>query len=356
MKPAELRNLIEDRLKEGKPFAVYRKPDSKAIVAWFCDSALEAKSSDLSEPGFVFAPFSSGKDSILFLSASSEVFKIPFEPLDWESSGSLSNQLNKDSLIDKSRHVNLVQKAVDAIVNGEAKKIVVSRREEVAEIPIDAYTVFMRLASLYPRAFSYIWYHPDSGLWTGATPETLVRAEDESFVTMSLAGTQRWVENQETRWGEKELEEQQMVTDLIREELGSMLERVEGPYTQRAGHLLHLRSDLHGSLGENETVSSLVKRLHPTAAVCGLPRNRALDFIELNEDYSRDFYTGYLGEMNFPDPGSAHLFVNLRCMQLLPAEKKAHIYVGGGITSSSAPEKEWEETRAKSETMKRVFS
>lgn len=356
MKPAELRNLIQDRLNDRKPFAVYRKPDSNVIVAWLCDSALIARNSDLSEPGLVFAPFSSDKDSILFLSTSSEVINIPFEPSDWESSGSLSNHLNEDSLIEKSRHVNLVQKAVEAIVNGEAKKIVISRREEVGEILLDPFTVFTRLASLYPRAFSYIWYHPESGLWSGATPETLVRAEDESFVTMSLAGTQRWVENQEAQWGEKEREEQQMVTDLIREELGSMLQRVEGPYTQRAGHLLHLRSDLHGRLDGNETVSSLVKRLHPTAAVCGLPRNRALEFIELNEGYSRDFYTGFLGEMNYPNPGSAHLFVNLRCMQLFPAEKKAHIYVGGGITSSSAPEKEWEETQAKSETMKRVFS
>jgi len=356
MKEVELRNLIKDRLRERKPFAFYRKPDSSEIVVWLCDSAQVGKSSGLSEPGFVFAPFSSQQDSILFSSASSEVIKIPFEPLDWESSGSLSNQLNEGSPKDKSSHLELVQKALDAIVVGEAKKIVVSRREEVRGISLDPFTVFIRLASLYPRAFTYIWYHPLHEIWTGATPETLVRVEDKSFVTMSLAGTQRWVENQETRWGEKELEEQQMVTDLIREELGSMLEGVEGPYTQRAGHLLHLRSDLHGNLYGNETVSDLVKRLHPTAAVCGLPRDRALDFIELNEGYSRDFYTGFLGEMDFPSSGSAHLFVNLRCMQLFPEEKKALIYVGGGITSSSAPEKEWEETRAKSETMKRVFS
>ncbi len=100
----------------------------------------------------------------------------------------------------------------------------------------------------------------------------------------------------------------------------------------------------------------MIRRLHPTAAICGLPRQKAFEFIRMYEGYSRQYYTGFLGEVNYPEPGSTSLMVNLRCMQLFPKEKKAWVYVGGGITSSSLPEKEWEETQAKSETMKRVFS
>ena len=186
--------------------------------------------------------------------------------------------------------------------------------------------------------------------------ETLVEIEERAFLTMSLAGTQRYHENEKVAWGQKELEEQRLVTDQIRKELGSMLDHVGEPFTQQAGHLLHLRTNIRGRLQEDNLLSDLISRLHPTAAICGLPREQALEFIQRNEGYSREYYSGFLGEVHYPVSGSAHLFVNLRCMQLFPDAKQAWVYVGGGITASSQPEKEWEETRAKSETMKRVFS
>ena len=135
-----------------------------------------------------------------------------------------------------------------------------------------------------------------------------------------------------------------------------MLRTVGEPYTQRAGHLLHLRTDIDGEMTGAEDLAELIQKLHPTAAICGLPRKEALRFIQNKENYSRDYYTGFMGELNAPMQGESNLFVNLRCMQLFPKEQKAWIYVGGGITASSDPEREWQETQAKSETMKRVFS
>ena len=357
MKINELKTLLEERLRDKHPFVTYRKPGTDSFVTWICDSPEFVTRSGLSEKGFVFSPFDSGLDSIFFPAGTSQVFRTPVELTKWNSPVTLNNPdgwaLEKT---DRDSHVDLVRKAVKEIRFGKSEKIVVSRKEEIRDITFDPVEVFMRLARSYPQAYSYIWCHPDTGIWAGSTPETLVEVEDLTFVTMSLAGTQRYHGDENVTWGEKELEEQRMVTDLIREELGSLLEYVGEPFTQRAGHLLHLRTDLRGSLKKDKNLSDLISRLHPTAAICGLPRKEALEFIQLHEGYSREYYTGFLGEVNFPVTGSAHLFVNLRCMQMFPNQKKAWIYVGGGITASSEPEKEWEETRAKSETMKRVFS
>ncbi|MEM6517510.1 MAG: chorismate-binding protein, partial [Bacteroidota bacterium] len=112
--------------------------------------------------------------------------------------------------------------------------------------------------------------------------------------------------------------------------------------------------------------------LHPTPAVCGFPKLDAKQFILENENYNRQYYTGFLGELNFKNrrtrntnrrnvENSAYgsfrlesdLFVNLRCMQIIKNE--AHIYVGGGVTRDSTPEKEWEETTNKAATMMDVL-
>ena len=107
----------------------------------------------------------------------------------------------------------------------------------------------------------------------------------------------------------------------------------------------------------NPTLKTLIRALHPTPAVCGLPRENAKQFILENEQYNRSFYTGFLGELNFQKnktvSESSSLFVNLRCMNII--DKKVSIFVGGGITKDSNAKKEWEETVSKSKVMKRVL-
>jgi len=356
MNTSELRTLLKDRLRDKNAFVTYRKPGSNTLVTWVCHAPEFKSRFDLSEPGFVFSPFESDHDAVLFPSQASAVIRSPIDPETWSSPAAILNSDTTDSEEARIRHIDLVRRTVEEIRSGKAEKIVVSRKEEIRNVQLDPISVFMRLVSLYPQAYSYIWFHPEVGLWTGASPETLVEVEKRAFVTMSLAGTQRYRDKEQVTWGEKELEEQRLVTDQIRKELGSMLDSVGEPFTERAGHLLHLRTDIRGSLHDDNLLSDLIRRLHPTAAICGLPRDRALEFIQRNEGYKREYYSGFLGEVHYPVSGSAHLFVNLRCMQLFHDAKQAWIYVGGGITASSRPEKEWEETQAKSETMKRVFS
>ena len=97
--------------------------------------------------------------------------------------------------------------------------------------------------------------------------------------------------------------------------------------------------------------------MHPTPAVCGLPRDLAKDFILENEDYDRSFYTGFLGELNINssklNKQKTELFVNLRCMSV--DDYKARIFVGGGVTKDSIAKKEWQETVSKTQTIKKVL-
>ena len=91
--------------------------------------------------------------------------------------------------------------------------------------------------------------------------------------------------------------------------------------------------------------------MHPTPAVCGLPKEAAKFFILQNEKYDRTYYSGFLGEIN--DDFDTELFVNLRCAKI--EKNVAQIYVGGGITKESNPEKEWLETHLKTNTIKSIL-
>ena len=125
---------------------------------------------------------------------------------------------------------------------------------------------------------------------------------------------------------------------------------VTKPFSVRAGNLIHLKSEVSGELDFNINLHKLIKILQPTPAVCGLPKEKTKNFILENENYKREFYTGFLGELNIAK--KSDLFVNLRCMQI--SNNIAQIYVGCGITKDSIPEKEFIETVNKSMTMKTI--
>ena len=97
--------------------------------------------------------------------------------------------------------------------------------------------------------------------------------------------------------------------------------------------------------------------MHPTPALCGLPKQEAKQFIIKNEGYSREFYSGFLGEINkdfeFNTAGKSDVFVNLRCMKL--DKNEAHLFIGGGITKESNPLNEFQETINKSQTIKKIL-
>ena len=146
--------------------------------------------------------------------------------------------------------------------------------------------------------------------------------------------------------------EQKMVSDYVVRTLSRFAGRVEvgEPYTVRAGNLLHLRSDFSFSMAEDGTygIGDIVDALHPTPAVCGLPKDEARTFILDNESADRSYYSGYAGPWGIKDLYA--LYVSLRCMEI--REGRCLMHAGGGLLTDSVEEKEWEETVAKMEAMR----
>ena len=256
--------------------------------------------------------------------------------------------------------IRMVAQAIAAIEQRHFHKVVPSRQKQVPlPVNFDLVHTFQQLCERYPTAFVSLFSIPGVGTWLGASPETLVHTKDNIFRTMALAGTQvgEGQHPREAIWRQKEIEEQAMVSRYIINCFKKIRLREfdeNGPKTVAAGNLLHLRTDFQVDMVATnfpELGSVMLELLHPTSAVCGMPREPALDFLQKHEGYDRAFYSGYLGPVNMENETS--IFVNLRCMQLLSQE--AVLYAGAGVTIDSNPEKEWQETEMKLQTLLNVL-
>lgn len=363
---------ITHQFEDVLPFVAYRKPGDFQLHSFYQETDEVYYLENFKESGFAFAPFDENQKGILIPETHTITCEYVFETISDEAN---EIEIPKEGQGDRDTHVVLVQKGITHIKENRLKKVVLSRKRTFPKTIDNPIAVFKKLLHTYTNAFVYIWYHPKIGLWFGATPETLLSVENKRVHTMSLAGTQTYKEASEIIWGNKEVEEQQLVTDTIVSRLQSLVkEIIVGDVTNhRAGNLLHLKTAISAKLDTSQvTLQSIIKALHPTPAVCGLPVEDAKDFILENEGYDRSFYTGFLGELNIKRERTrsktrrnvenlayrsikkkTHLFVNLRCME--QTAKGVHVYIGGGITGASIPEAEWEETVHKLGTMGKVL-
>lgn len=253
--------------------------------------------------------------------------------------------------------VTLVADAINFIRSSGVAKVVVSRTA-YAPLPtgFDPTAMFAALCQQHPQAFVSLVAIPGVGTWLGASPEVLLTLDGSRLSTMALAGTQRKPEHgalEQVNWGRKEIIEQEMVSAYIRDFFrNAHVSQVEesGPRTVAAGQVVHLRTTFSAALPEPARLAlanRVLTELHPTSAVCGMPKRQALAFILAHEQYDRAFYSGFLGPVHMN--GCTELYVNLRCMQL--HANSASIYMGAGITADSNPTAEWRETALKSETI-----
>jgi len=341
------------QLAQNLPFVLYKKPNNANVIGLFQKSDSLFLVQDFTEKGFVFTSFD-GNQNIIIPENQSE---ISFVVYDKKKTDYLEEESDLTNEWDGTHFKKLVAKGIKAIENKEFKKVVLSRKETVDLVHFDLIQAFEKLVQWYPSTFVYCFFHPKVGIWLGATPEQLVKANGTSFRTMALAGTQKDKGFSEVFWEEKEKKEQQFVTDYIVETLNEPAAEitVSKPYSLKAGNIWHINTDISGVFNAGFRLQQVIRLLHPTPAVCGLPKDKAKAFILENENYDRTFYTGFLGELNCnfnTDSISSNLFVNLRCMEI--CDSQANLYVGCGITKDSVPEKEWQESVNKSVTMKRI--
>ncbi|SHL12668.1 chorismate-binding protein [Hymenobacter psychrotolerans] len=393
--PERLRQLVAFALHHRLPVALWRLPNADAVqlcLSFSAEAALIGLTPAL-EPtapaGFAFFPFrDTDHNPPLFLPAD-VVFDTEHPELlqvnedaegadtlapalrEWLHSAPASAQQAGPALAwhvspqpvphmaPQQEYAALVQRSVAAIGNGEVLKVVSSRAASQPLPPhFDALNAFGELTRRYPTAFCSLVSAPGAGTWLGATPEILAQVtQDGKFCTMALAGTQPLEPGHkpsEAIWRQKEIEEQALVARYVVscfKQLRLRDYQETGPRTVAAGEVLHLRTDFIVDLRKvpfPTLGTDMLRLLHPTSAVGGMPRQAALDFLEKHEGYDRAYYSGFLGPVNLPQPGASHLFVNLRCFQLRPTE--AILYAGTGLTIDSDPTREWQETELKLRT------
>ncbi|MEA3504946.1 MAG: chorismate-binding protein [Bacteroidota bacterium] len=344
-------------IKKNIPFASWRTPNEKNCKTIIANKAQKLKSPDFTSlKGFVASPFNFFTKKNLWL-LSPDYF---FENNNFDMS-SLFGFPDADSNPDKEIYYSSFDDYKKQFThfkklfaNNTLQKGVLSRiiKTETTHRG-NAEQLFKKLTESYPDAMVYIINIPGEGLWIGATPEPFIKTNNERYQTSSVAATQPFT-GKSIKWSEKEIEEQQIVTDYITgvlKKTGITDFTKQRPKTYRAGNVSHLKTDFTISKEIIKPhLNNFLHNLHPTPAVCGIPKQDAYNEILRTEHHNREFYTGFLGSVGMEE--DLQLFVNLRCMQIF--EKHSAVYVGGGLTSGSVLESEWRETEYKSASLLRI--
>lgn len=368
-------------INSGGSFAIWRKPKSSKLEFILDESDDTEKVSlnlEESAPGFLVHPFADQEDKKAWLIRASRYLSIDLDqPLDesqlpewiqnsteknllkrysqayFKTSKNKKNEISKSPQGEKTHFIQLVNLGIKAIKARELEKVVPARTKTISlSDEFDLGKSLMCMLKAYPNSFVNFFHLPEAGTWIGASPEILIETKGDWFHTMSLAGTQPAEgENplKTAAWTQKEIEEQALVSRYIVDCFKKIRLREyeeSGPKTVLAGTLLHLRSDFRVNMVETNFAqlgSVMLSLLHPTSAVCGMPRTQALQFLKNHEGLDRSFFAGFIGPVNINQETS--LYVNLRtaCIQ----SDTAVLYAGAGVTEDSDPEKEWEETELK---------
>lgn len=340
--------LIDELIRQGSTFAVFREPGQDAVV--IIQRTAELQPPQPGQRGFVLSPFDPidgpmrciRPDQVMDLAAGQPPSLGPALPSALCADGARPG-------LDREGYQRAVELAVAAIRAGRLQKVVLARTIEAPMAGITPGALFQAAMYSLPQAFVALTRTDPYGLWLGASPERLLTLRDENIEVDALAGTMAVDDapDDPAAWGAKEREEQAVVTRRVLvtlHEAGITHARAVGPRVKRAGPVAHLHTRISGRIGATGALD-LAARLHPTPAVGGSPTNEAIALIRQLEPRGRSLYAGYWGPV---DAGWARLYVNIRCMELFP--DSALLHVGAGITAGSDPQRECDEVERKART------
>jgi len=319
-----------------KNFIIYRKPDEENITQFNIEKVV-SESEFVKIGGFVMAPFDI-KSSALYFTGHETEYKAIQKPVE-------KTYLNKRK--DDVKYKSAIDSAISSVQNNALQKVVVSR-QILLDGKLNAREVFFDLLENQKNAFVYYLCLNDV-VYIGASPEVLIKKTGNTLNSASLAGTvAKSADGQFNPWTEKEYHEHKLVTETI----ANVYERhckkvlISDRGELSASNVKHLFQSITGELKKDQSLFQVLKELHPTPAIAGIPRDKAINWITQNERYDRDYYAGYLGVYS---PEKADLFVNLRCLKY--QNEITTLYVGGGIVEGSTFEGEYQETKHKAETL-----
>lgn len=310
-------------------FYCYRLPASAMITF----GSSEGYTESFGQPGFVVANFNPDTPYIT----------IPYKGCARQANHTLNYRQPVESTT-RNEYMEEVKGIISDLKNEEGSKVVASR-VLVEKKHIDLAEIFFNLCQRFPDAYIFCFSTPATGCWIGASPELLLEAKGETLHTMALAGTRP--ANVQEPWDKKNIEEHEIVSRYISEVFrkAGMTAKEGNAFTKKTGEIEHICTPFTVGLQNSDVkkIENLLHTLSPTPALCGFPRNEALQIIAKYEHFDRGCYGGFCGP--FHSLTDFTFNVVLRCASV--TTESICIYAGGGITLKSDPEAEWEETEIK---------
>ncbi len=262
----------------------------------------------------------------------------------------------------KEAYLQSIQQVTDCIKAGDAEKVVIARplalqfEEDVASPQILSHVIHEQ-----PESYLFGLEH-DNMLFFGASPERLVKVEEGRAFSSCVAGSIRRGQTadedkqlgQELLNDDKNLGEHHYVVEMITETFEKNCRNVKVPKQPKLlkiRDIQHLYTPVEGVLNEEATILQLVKHLHPTPALGGVPRREAMEMIRAFESMNRGLYAAPIGWIDAE--GNGEFAVAIRSAALFG--NRAFLYAGGGIVGDSTPQSEYEETLVKFRPMLRAL-
>lgn len=217
---------------------------------------------------------------------------------------------------------------------------------------ISAYDLLAKSQQINQGCYHFLWAESSAKTFIGSSPERLYQRNHQTFLTEALAGTVAVSDSlaeteRNALWllnDEKNSYENQLVVEDIKSHLSDSIEHFEVGEVEikRLKNVQHLRRPIQITLKPNVKESDCLVRIHPTAAVAGLPRSVAKQFIHQHEPFKRHWYAGTLGFFN---QNEAEFCVTLRSAEI--AHNQITFFAGAGIVQGSIPDAEWQEIERK---------
>jgi isochorismate synthase len=286
-----------------------------------------------------------------------ETIKNDWPPVSKADEDFINGETPKNEFQEWARTIQEAKIQFDA---GELEKVVLTRINRLSfNEPRDPVQTLFQLRKQYPGGCSFLIKNEYSHTFLGCSPELLLSARDHSIDTEALAGSiARGKDDHEDKKlaGDlfacsKDQKEHAFVVESIREELSPFLTKCDipdQPVIKKLPNVQHLCTPVRGEMSKGATALKLLEKLHPTPAVGGTPRSRALSFIRDHEVFERGWFAGPVGWIT--SSGQADFYVALRSG--LMNEKQALLFAGCGIVADSDPKAEWEEANLKFKPMR----
>lgn len=254
-----------------------------------------------------------------------------------------------------------IEQAIIQIKSGDLRKVVLANATQLTfENLISAYDLVEQSRAINLGCYHFLWAENAQNAFVGSTPERLYYRKGNQLFTEALAGTVAVSDNpieteQNAQWllnDAKNIYENQLVVEDIEEHLNAYVEAFEVhlPEIKRLHNVQHLRRRIEAILKADVLDQDCLRQIHPTAAVAGLPRAKAKQFIAENEPFKRGWYAGTLGIFN---PQEAEFCVTLRSAKI--EHNQITLYAGAGIVKESEPVSEWQEIERKSQALSKLL-